>query len=63
MTMAAKRLIKELDAYHADPSPAVASLQPGDDGDLLHLTAVLLGPQETAYEGTLHSTLALNPKY
>ncbi|KAF2478714.1 ubiquitin-conjugating enzyme/RWD-like protein [Neohortaea acidophila] len=62
--MAAKRLIKELDAYHSDPSPAVAILQPADDGDLLHLTAVLLGPQETAYEGgTFTLTLAVPPNY
>lgn len=52
IAMAAKRLIKELDAYHSDPSPAVASLQPVSDEDLLHLTAVLRGPDGTAYEGS-----------
>lgn len=50
--MAAKRLIKELDAYNRDPSPAIVSLEPLSDEDILHLTAVLAGPGETAYEGT-----------
>lgn len=49
--MAAKRLIKELDAYNREPSPAVVSLGPVSDDDLFHLTAVLRGPDETAYEG------------
>lgn len=51
--MAAKRLIKELDAYHRDPSPAVAELDPLSDDDLLELRAVLRGPEGTGYEGTL----------
>lgn len=51
VTMAAKRLIKELDAYNRDPSPAISSLEPLSDEDLFHLTALLRGPEETAYEG------------
>jgi peroxin-4 len=49
--MASKRLIKELDQYNKDPSPAVTLLEPTDDDDLFHLTAVLRGPDGTAYEG------------
>ena len=49
--MASKRLIKELDAYNRDPSPALSTLEPVSDDDLFHLTAVLRGPEETAYEG------------
>jgi len=49
--MATKRLIKELDAYQRDPSPAIARLEPTSEDDLLHLTAVLRGPEGTAYEG------------
>ena len=51
--MASRRLIKELDAYNRDPSPALVSLQPTSDGDLFHLMAVLKGPDETAYEGVI----------
>lgn len=50
--MAAKRVIKELDAYRRDPSPAVARLQPVRDEDVLQLEATLIGPSGTAYEGT-----------
>jgi len=50
--MAAKRVIKELDAYQKDPSPAVVSLQPVRDDDVLQLEATLMGPTGTAYEGT-----------
>jgi peroxin-4 len=50
--MAAKRLIKELDQYNKDPSPAVTRLEPTSDDDIFHLTAVLRGPDGTAYEGT-----------
>jgi ubiquitin-protein ligase len=50
--MASKRLIKELDAYNREPSSAVVSLEPTSDDDLLHLKAVLRGPDDTAYEGT-----------
>jgi len=49
--MASKRLIKELDQYNKDPSPAVTRLEPTNDDDLFHLTAVLRGPDGTAYEG------------
>jgi peroxin-4 len=52
--MASKRLIKELDQYNKDPSPAVIRLEPTNDDDLLHLTAVLKGPDGTAYEGIPH---------
>ena len=50
--MASKRLIKELDAYNRDSSPALTSLRPLSDDDLFHLKAVLRGPERTAYEGT-----------
>lgn len=50
--MASKRLIRELDAYNREPSPAVSALRLTSDDDLFHLNAVLLGPEETAYEGT-----------
>lgn len=52
VTMASKRLIKELDAYNCDRPHAVASLEPVSDDDLFHLRAVLRGPEGTAYEGT-----------
>lgn len=50
--MAAKRLIKELDAYNRDPSAAVAELYPLHDDNLFELRAVLRGPEGTGYEGT-----------
>lgn len=53
--MASKRLIKELEAFNRDPSPALISLEPVNDEDLFHLRAVLKGPEDTAYEGTLCS--------
>jgi ubiquitin-protein ligase len=53
--MANKRLMKELDAYNRDTQPVVASLEPESDDDLLHLKAVLRGPDDTAYEGPYHS--------
>lgn len=49
--MAAKRLIKELEQYNKQPSPAVPRLEPTSDDDLFHLTAELRGPEGTAYEG------------
>ncbi|KAI7282063.1 hypothetical protein KC345_g3725 [Hortaea werneckii] len=49
--MAAKRLIKELEKYRKEPSPAVASLEPSSDEDLFNLHARLRGPRGTAYEG------------
>lgn len=49
--MSTKRLIKELDAHARDPSPALLKLEPLDD-DLHNLTAVLKGPDGTAYEST-----------
>ena len=56
--MASKRLIKELDAYNREPSSAVVTLEPTSDDDLLHLKAVLRGPDDTAYEGTIaYSTI------
>ncbi|KAK5702973.1 hypothetical protein LTR97_003919 [Elasticomyces elasticus] len=50
--MAAKRLIKELEQYSRDPSQAIPHLETVE-GDLTHLTAVLRGPEGTAYEGGL----------
>ena len=58
--MASKRLIKELDAYNRDPSPALASLETVSDDDLLHLRAVLRGPEDTAYQGKSHNTTDLD---
>ncbi|KAK4505078.1 hypothetical protein PRZ48_003041 [Zasmidium cellare] len=49
--MASKRLIKELDAYNKDPSPALKALEPKSEDDLFHWVAVLRGPEGTAYEG------------
>lgn len=59
MTMASKRLIKELDAYNRDPSPALSSLQPVNDDDLFYWTAILRGPEGTAYEGSIAQTICL----
>lgn len=50
--MAAKRLAKELQQYQKDPSPALELLEPVDENDILHLVAILVGPDGTAYEGT-----------
>jgi peroxin-4 len=49
--MAAKRLLKELDQYNKDPSPAITHLEPTSEEDIFHLTAILRGPEGTAYEG------------
>lgn len=51
--MATKRIIRELEAYNRDPSPVLSRLEPISDDNLLELTATLLGPEGTAYEGTL----------
>jgi ubiquitin-protein ligase len=51
--MATKRIIKELDAYQRDPSPALSRLEPQSDNDLFHMVADLRGPEGTAYEGAL----------
>lgn len=52
--MATKRIIRELEAYNRDPSPVLSRLEPISDDNLLELTATLLGPEGTAYEG-IHS--------
>ena len=57
--MAAKRLIKELDQYNKDPSPALLRLEPTSDDDIFHLTAVLRGPDGTAYEGKQFNPIIL----
>lgn len=49
--MAAKRLIKELQQYQKEPSPALTRLEPVSEDDLFHLAATLKGPEGTAYEG------------
>jgi ubiquitin-protein ligase len=49
--MATKRILKELDQYCKEPSPAVTRLEPVSEDDLLQLTATLKGPEGTAYEG------------
>lgn len=54
ITMATKRIIRELEAYNRDPSPVLSRLEPISDDNLLELTATLLGPEGTAYEG-IHS--------
>lgn len=51
--MATKRIIRELEAYNRDPSPVLSRLEPISDDNLLELTATLLGPEGTAYEGIL----------
>lgn len=56
--MATKRLRKELEQYAKSPSPAIPRLEPVDD-DLFNLTAVLRGPEGTAYEG---KSFANHPK-
>jgi peroxin-4 len=62
--MASRRLLKELDAYRRDPSPALSRLEPQRDDDLFHWIAELLAPEGTAYEGgrwTLH--ISIPPTY
>ncbi|OQN99923.1 hypothetical protein B0A48_14128 [Cryoendolithus antarcticus] len=49
--MATKRVVKELDQYQKDPGPAVERLEPTSEDDVLNLTAILRGPDGTAYEG------------
>lgn len=51
VAMASKRLIKELQQYQKDPSPALDLLEPVSEDDLFHLVAILIGPDGTAYEG------------
>lgn len=53
VAMASKRLIKELDAFGRDPSPALSVLEPRSEEDLFHWVAVLRGPEGTAYEGVM----------
>ncbi|KAK5137090.1 hypothetical protein LTR08_001099 [Meristemomyces frigidus] len=60
--MASKRLIKELDQYSKEPSPAVTRLELINDDDLTRLTASLRGPDGTAYEGGLW-TLSISIPY
>lgn len=55
--MASKRLIKELEQYSRDLSPAVSRLEAVGD-DLTHLTADLRGSEGTAYEGRAAATYA-----
>ena len=58
--MAAKRLIKELDTYNRDPSPAVAELFLLQDDNLFELRAVLMGPEGTGYEGEIYISCSLD---
>lgn len=51
---AAKRLLKELQAYETEPNEALLRLGPINDGNLNHWTAVMKGITGTAYEGTSH---------
>ena len=56
-----KRILKELEAYHRDPSPALVSLEPAEEDNLTEFRAVLRGPDGTAYEGMY--SLFLNPHF
>lgn len=49
--MASKRLIKELQQSQTDTSPALTHIGLLSEDDLFHWTAVLKGPEGTAYEG------------
>lgn len=60
--MATKRIIRELEAYNRDPSPVLSRLEPISDDNLLELTATLLGPEGTAYEGIHTLSLSLPKK-
>ncbi|KAK1076943.1 hypothetical protein LTR33_008508 [Friedmanniomyces endolithicus] len=61
--MASKRLIKELEQYSRDLSPAVSRLEAVGD-DLTHLTADLRGSEGTAYEGgTWTLSISIPPSY
>jgi peroxin-4 len=46
-----KRLLTELSSYQNDPNPALERLGPVNDDDLFTWTAILLGVQNTPYEG------------
>lgn len=48
------RLLRELAAFNKDPNPALESLEPSTEGDLMNLTAVMRGPSGSPYEGMLH---------
>ncbi|KAF2722139.1 UBC-like protein [Polychaeton citri CBS 116435] len=62
--MATKRLLKELERFNADPSPALSILEPAKDDDLTNLLAVLRGPDGTAYEGgRFHLSVQVPPTY
>lgn len=64
---ASKRLLHELKAIQSSPdspSPALASLAPKSDTDLLGWSAVLLGPASTPYaSGRWLISLAVPPSY
>lgn len=55
MTMASKRLIKELQQSQSEHSPALSQVGLVDEGDLFHWNAVLRGPEGTAYEGEMET--------
>ncbi|EME86044.1 uncharacterized protein MYCFIDRAFT_210393 [Pseudocercospora fijiensis CIRAD86] len=62
--MAAKRLANELGAYNREPSPALSRLEPASDQDIFHWSAVLRGPEGTAYEGgRWHLSIAVPQQY
>ncbi|KAK3110480.1 hypothetical protein LTR53_015185 [Teratosphaeriaceae sp. CCFEE 6253] len=61
--MASKRLIKELEQYAKDSSPAVLRLDTVG-GDLTLLSADLRGPEGTAYEGGVWTlSISVPPTY
>ena len=52
-----KRLLSELQRYHAEPNDALLDLGPVADNDLMEWRAVLRGVDGTAYEGALGAAL------
>lgn len=58
-----KRLLRELQSYTSDPNPALLYLSPVSDDSLYEWQAVLLGPEGTAYEGMLKSSISSNSMY
>lgn len=53
MDAATRRLNKEILAQYKDPNPALATLEPVDENNLLLWRAVLKGPPGTPYQGML----------
>ncbi|ODQ65165.1 ubiquitin-conjugating enzyme [Nadsonia fulvescens var. elongata DSM 6958] len=61
--MAARRLIRELAAFSADPNPALALLEPTSSSNLFQWRAVLRGPAAPSpYEGGLWEIIISIPE-